>query len=104
MEFVSGNIFIRPTEKKAGEVVRGHTHNFDHTTIFFTGKWRARCTLPNGKKVERDFAAPSHALIRADVEHSFECLDDGAMWCVYAHRTPQGDVIQEHNGWGPSYE
>lgn len=103
MEFVSGNIFIRPNQKKSGERIVGHTHNFDHTTIFFRGRWRAKAKLPNGTLLEREFVAPAHALIRADVEHEFECLEDGEMWCVYSHRTPQGDVIQEHNGWGASY-
>lgn len=24
-------------------------------------------------------------------------------WCIYAHRTPQGDVVQEYTGWSPAY-
>lgn len=23
--------------------------------------------------------------------------------CIYAHRTPQGAVVQEYTGWGPAY-
>lgn len=103
MEIISGNIFIRPNKKEVGEKVIGHKHNFDHTTIFFTGKWKAKATLPNGTVLEKEFMAPSHALIRADVVHEFECLEAGEFWCVYSHRTPQGDIIQEYNGWGPSY-
>ncbi len=26
-----------------------------------------------------------------------------AAWCVYSHRTPQGDVVQEYNGWERAY-
>jgi hypothetical protein len=25
-----------------GTVVGGHTHNFDHTSIFFGGRWRVK--------------------------------------------------------------
>lgn len=103
MEWASGNVYIRPNPKQPGEVVEGHTHNFDHTTIFFSGKWKISAVLPDGRTVEQEVTAPAHRLIRAEVEHRIECLEAGEFWCVYAHRTPQGDVVQEFNGWGPSY-
>lgn len=105
MEWVSGNIFIRPNIlEKAGEKIQGHTHNFDHTTIFFTGSFHVKAVLPNGKIIERDFHAPSHCLIKADVVHEITALEDKSQfWCVYAHRNAQGDVVQEYNGWGTSY-
>jgi quercetin dioxygenase-like cupin family protein len=103
MEFISGNVFIRKMSRKAGEVVAGHKHNFDHTTIFFSGSWRVRATLPDGRTIEQDFVAPSHALIRKDVEHEIACTADGEFWCVYSHRTPQGEVTQLATGWAPAY-
>ena len=46
MEWISGNVFIRPMGGREGllpdEVIAGHTHNLDHTSIFFCGRWRAR--------------------------------------------------------------
>lgn len=101
MEWVSGNIFIRPMKfAKAGEKRPGHTHNFDHTTIVFKGAVKVRATLPDGRQIERDFAAPSHFLVKAEVVHEITALaDDTEAWCVYAHRNAQGDVVQEFTGW-----
>ena len=50
MEWVSGNVFIRLMGDreglKPGQVVAGHTHNFDHTSIFFCGRWRVKKWVP----------------------------------------------------------
>jgi len=100
MEWVSGNIFIRPNKLNAGQTTEGHTHLFDHTTIVFRGSVHVSATLPNGTKIERDFVAPAYFLVRKDVLHAITALQDGTeYWCVYAHRSPQGDVIQEWDGW-----
>ncbi len=101
MEWVSGNIFIRPNPlPKAGDRVEGHKHNFDHTTIVFKGAVHVRASLPDGGKIERDYVAPAHFLVRKDVEHEITAtVDDTEFWCVYSHRTPQGDVVQEWDGW-----
>ena len=101
MEWVSGNIFIRPMKfEKAGNKVDGHKHNFDHTTIVFRGAVKVRATLPDGRLIERDFAAPAHFLVKAEVTHEITALvDDTEAWCVYSHRTPQGDVVQTYTGW-----
>lgn len=105
MEWTSGNIYIRPNQLPSkGDRVDGHTHNFDHTTIVFKGAVHVRATLPDGRVIERDFTAPSHFLVRADVAHEITALTENTeFWCVYAHRTPQGDVVQENVGWGPGY-
>jgi hypothetical protein len=102
MEWISGNVFIRPNKlANKGEKISGHRHQFDHTTIVFKGGIHVKGTLPNGSIIERDFVAPAHCLIRADVEHEITALqDDTEYWCVYAHHTPQGDVVQEYTGWG----
>lgn len=100
-EWASGNIYIRPiTLAKKGQKIAGHKHNFDHTTIIFTGSVHVRGVCPDGRIIERDFEAPSHFLVLKDVEHEITALEDGTTyWCVYSHRTPQGEVTQEYNGW-----
>lgn len=41
MEFISGNIFIRPMVfDQAGSTIEGHAHNFDHTTYVVRGSVR----------------------------------------------------------------
>lgn len=111
-EWVSGNIFIRPSQMMAaGDVVKGHKHNFDHTTIVFSGAVRIKATLLDGSVIEREFRSPrpdnhlpSHALIRAGVEHEITAIEDGTIfWCVYAHRDPQGQVWQQYTGWSEAY-
>lgn len=105
MEWASGNIFIRPTKlENVGDHVPGHTHNFDHTTIFFKGAFHVKATLPNGQIIERDFKAPSHCLIKAEVLHEITALEPNSeFWCVYSHREPQGDIVQEVTGWMEAY-
>ena len=105
MEWQSGNVFIRPNKlAKAGDRTDGHTHNFDHTTILFKGSFRITARLPNGTEVVREAQAPAHFLIRAEVSHEIVATaDDTEYWCVYSHRTPQGEVVQEYDGWRESY-
>ena len=106
MEFVSGNVFIRKNHMPSkGLIVNGHTHNFDHTTIVFSGGIHVKAKLPDGRVIDRDFYAPNHCLIRAEVEHEITSLvDDTEFWCVYSHRTPQGDVVQEYTGFDKGYQ
>lgn len=105
MEWISGNVFIRKNPlAKTGDGVSGHKHNFDHTTIVFKGSVHVKATLPDGTVLERDFVAPDHFLVRADAEHEITATaDDTEFWCVYSHRTPQGDVAQEYTGWYDAY-
>jgi quercetin dioxygenase-like cupin family protein len=100
-EWVSGNVFIRPNPlEKKGDSVDGHTHPFDHTTIVFKGAVHVVATGPNGELLEQDFVAPAHFLVRANWCHQITALeDDTVFWCVYSHRTPQGDIVQEYSGW-----
>lgn len=106
MELETGtNIFIRPNKlAKAGEFVKGHKHNFDHTTIVFTGAVHVRAELPDGRIIERDFEAPSFFVVRKLVEHHITATKDATeFWCVYAHRTAQGDVVERYTGWEDAY-
>jgi len=101
MEWVSGNILIRPNGPyPKGHIVFGHAHNFDHTTFVMVGAIRLREI--GGRTVE--LTAPAHALVRAGVYHEITSLVDGSVfWCVYSHRDPQGGVVQRFNGWERAY-
>jgi hypothetical protein len=105
-EWISGNIFIRPNPlPKKGNMVLGHKHNFDHTTIVFTGSVHVKAKLPDGRVIEKDFVAPSHFLVKADVEHEIVALEDGTeFWCVYSHRDPQARITEHYTGWDEAYK
>ena len=105
MEWVSGNVMIRPNLlAKAGDVLPGHLHNFDHTLIVFKGSLRIHGECPDARIVEKEFVAPSHALVLKDVIHTITALqDDTEFWCVYSHRHPNGEISQEWTGWNDAY-
>jgi hypothetical protein len=43
-------------------------------------------------------------LIKAGVKHRITALEvDTVAHCIYAHRNPQGDIVQECDGWGDAY-
>lgn len=104
-EWVSGNIFIRPVRlAHTGDVIDGHTHTFDHTTIVIHGLVHVVATCDEGCHREGEFAAGSHFLTKATWRHTITALsDDVEVWCVYSHRTPQGEVVQESTGWPEAY-
>jgi len=61
MEWISGNIFIRRNVlPKIGDATNGHGHNFDHTTIVFSGRVRVVAREPD---VTKQAATPSGDLI-----------------------------------------
>ena len=106
MEWISGNVFIRPNLlAKIGDKVGGHKHTFDHTTIVFTGAVHIKAELPNGTVIEQDFKAPAHCLILANVKLEITAIEAGTeFWCVYSHRSPQGNVTEHYTGWPEAYQ
>lgn len=109
MEYVSGNIFIREMRfLRAGDVVDGHAHNFDHTTYVTRGALQIE-RLGSDGKVERTVikrASDGHnwILIQAGVWHRLTALEDDSMGhCIYAHRNAQGEVVQVDEGWAQAH-
>lgn len=105
MEYASGNIFIREMRfETKGETVVGHEHNFDHTTYVVRGGLRIERLSKDGE-VERSVEKwAGHGfnwvLIKAGVRHRITALEDGTIGhCIYSHRTPQGEIVQEYDGW-----
>lgn len=109
MELVSGNIFIREMRfENAGDVVHGHTHNFDHTTYIARGAVRIEQLGADDSVLntveKRTTDGHNWVLIKAEVRHRITALEDGSIGhCIYAHRTPQGDVVQQYDGWSECY-
>ncbi len=109
MELVLGNVFIRPMVfEKAGNVVEGHAHNFDHVT--YVAKGSLKIEKLDGETVvaavvKKASEQYNSVLIKAGVCHRLTALEDGSIGhCIYAHRTAQGtEVVQDYDGWGPAY-
>ncbi len=112
MEFVLDSIFVRTMGEdghglKPGEVIDGHTHLFDHTSIFFCGNWHIKKWTPEGK-LAYDFEreGPFFVLIEADSKHEFTFLGGapiGYAYCVFSHRESTGEVSHKYTGWLPAY-
>ena len=109
MEFASGNVFIREMRfEKTGDVIEGHTHNFDHTTYVARGALKIESLHEDGtvKQTAIKRAGDGHnwVLIKADVTHRITALEDFSVGhCIYAHRNPQSEIVQEYQGWTPAY-
>jgi len=114
MEQILGNIFCRTMflEKK-GDVVSGHTHNFDHATFILQGSINIKRRKQIGNELvligddnyKAKFIAgdvlQNAALIKKDEHHEITALEDNtACVCIFAHRDPRtGEVVEEWNGW-----
>jgi len=109
IDYVSGNVFIREGgPMRAGEVVGGHAHNFDHTTYVTHGSLLIE-RLVDGAPVQSVTKSAGQeknwVLIRAGAEHRLTALEDGTIYhCIYSHRNAQGEVVMAHEGWAPAYE
>jgi quercetin dioxygenase-like cupin family protein len=102
------NVYSRPNVlRKKGDQIEGHKHNFDHLTIVTRGSVRIKAKKPDGSTPQLDVKSTEYwplINIEAGVEHEITALeDDSAFICVYAHRNPQGEVVQEYNKWDEAY-
>lgn len=118
MEFISGNIFIRQHTLALGQATIGHRHNFDHTTYVVRGSIKIEeleITRIDESGSPLDFksvrevikkASDGHnwVLIKANVHHRLTALEDESMYhCIYSHITPQGEIVQDYDGWPKAY-
>lgn len=105
IEYASGNIYLRPVHLiKAGDSVQGHQHYFDHTTFVVKGSVHvaavSHLNCRNAERKTKDFTAGQHFLVKANWHHFIKALEDDTRFvCIYSHRTPQGEVVQEYDGW-----
>jgi quercetin dioxygenase-like cupin family protein len=90
-----------------GQVIKGHKHNFDHTSFVTDGSVHVHAVCPDGRVIDADFGrghAYRHFLVLAGVEHEITALEDGTnFYCIYSHRTPQGEISQVQTGWMEGY-
>lgn len=106
MEFAAGNVFIREMEfAQAGGAINGHAHKFDHVSYVVRGALRfEQLDGKDGGVVrwvdKRALDGQNWVLIKAGVWHRIIALDGNSLGhCIYAHRTPQGRVVQKYDGW-----
>ena len=125
-EVECGNIYFRMNVLRyAGDKIDGHHHNFPHATFFWSGEFLLRArkagaplceediTSPDirlrARKAgvllcEEDIIAPDIRLILPDIDHEIIAKTDNCLFlCVYAHRDPQGNVIQRCEGYSAAY-
>lgn len=114
-EMVSGNIFIRRNRlAKVGDFIKGHKHNFDHTSFVYKGAVKVELLSPidgvTYKSIHPSpyFAdkiiledgykfGPHHFFCRARVHHLITALaDDTEFDCVYAHRNGANEIVQTY--------
>lgn len=120
---VCGPIFTRFMEYlPAGFVVDGHQHNFDHVTTVPKGSARIECSREITDKAGNpildangepqlwsvwtaDVGPGVQILINKQDHHRIVALEDNTwIWCEFTARTPDGEIAQEHTGWGPGNE
>lgn len=95
---------------KAGQVVDGHDHNFPHLTYIPHGSMLFEELESESGEVVRSVIKSAAAnynflLIKAGKWHRLTALEDGTLYhCIYTHRTPDGGISDEYDGWMPSYE
>ena len=98
----SANIGIRKMVfGEIGDVVPVHFHNFAHTMYCVKGELLVDVLdEADTVLVSRVLAPGESAVIDADKRHRVTALKPGSEGdCIFAHRTPQGDVVQEYTGW-----
>lgn len=109
MEFISGNVYIREMRfERAGDLVEGHRHNFDHTTYVVRGSLLIEELADDGSVLravtKRATDGHNWVLIRAGAVHRITALEGPSLGhCIYSHRSPLGDVVEHYDGWPPAY-
>lgn len=87
----------------AGDSTELHFHNFAHTLYCTRGSLLAEVT--EGGPLLRQVLKPGDSVvIEAERKHRVTALIEGSQGdCIFAHRTPQGEVVQEYTGWDEAH-
>ena len=103
-EFEQGTIFIRQMLlPEPNSYVRGHGHNFGHTTYIVKGSALV-LRMIDGVLCKRTVSAGEWLYVEAGVEHAIIALEGGTLGhCIYSHRNHEGEVVPSYEGWTPAY-
>ena len=85
-----GNIWVRQHFlEKAGDVIEGHKHHFDHVSLLTNGKVKVEVEGYEPK----EFVAPTFIVIDKNHMHKITALEDKIVWyCVFALRDVDGNA------------
>ena len=85
-----GNIWVRQHFlEKAGDVIEGHKHHFDHVSLLTNGSVKVEVEGYEAK----EFKAPTFIVIDKDHMHKITALEDRIIWyCVFALRDVDGNA------------
>lgn len=80
---------------KAGEVVVGHTHPYNHATLVSSGSVRVTLISAEGEaKPSKVFKAPTMIYIPEGESHELVALEDNTLCvCIHALRTIDEEIV-----------
>lgn len=121
---IHGNVAVRTMDfLEVGAICHGHAHNFDHMSLVIHGQAEFNSLEPradgditvelDGQPVRMGIVE-THVRTAGDLDsfidipagrfHLIRALQRSTrVLCIYANRTPQGDVVQEYCGWPQAY-
>jgi len=102
---IRGGFGVREGALEKGQSTVTHQHNFDHIT-YCLGPMRVEQLASEDGPVVRSVDKPAGGwvLILAGTWHRLTALEDATYHCLYVHRTPDGQVSDQYDGWMPAYE
>jgi hypothetical protein len=82
-----------------------HKHTFDHIT-HLQHAGRVEMLDDEGNVVRfKDCPAGGFAFIAKGAMHRIVCTGERLLYeCLYIHRNPDGEIVDEYDGWMPGYE
>lgn len=93
------NIGIRAmTFGAVGDSTDLHHHFFAHTLYCVKGSLLAE--VLDGEPLRQVLKPGDSVVIEANLRHRVTALLEGSEGhCIFAHRNPQGEVVQQYTGW-----
>lgn len=99
IERIIGPLAYRDFYLKKGEIIAWDRHDFDHNTQMWWGLVHAKVRTAGGNEFEKTIRAGDILLIKKEYWHQLAALDDSHFSCVFPHRAPDGEIVEEYSGW-----
>lgn len=77
--FMAGEVYAKQVQLRAGRILVGHKHNYDHLSILASG---AVAVTVCGKSTV--YVGPTAVLIEANKVHEVAALKDSLWYCVHS--------------------